>query len=240
MPYRRLPNTDAARLRALKTVLDSNEIYTVRNRFIDWQTINRAQPAYDRLLTAAEQYRLSYAAQMRGAGKIDKLQRNAQMYVSHFLQVLLMAVERGEIKRSALGLYGLDEKATSLPNMKSVAGLLKWGSMAVEGEKARVKQGGRPIYNPTVGMVSTHLDIFRDSYEQHKRLQERTAKAADNLKRIRPEVDSVLTDLWNQIEGHFKDEPPESRLDNCRKFGVVYYYRKGEKERAAQASESGA
>lgn len=232
MPYRRLPNTDAARLRALKTVLDSNEIYTVRNRFIDWQTINRAQPAYDRLLTASEQYRLSYAAQMRGTGKIDKLQRNAQMYVSHFLQVLLMAVERGEIKKSALKLYGLDEETTTLPHMKSIGGLLKWGAMAVEGEKARVKQGGRPIYNPTVGMVSTHLDIFRDSYEQHKRLQERTAKAAEALKQIRPEVDSVLCDLWNQIEKHFKDEPAEDRLDKCRKLGVVYYYRKNEKSSA--------
>ena len=230
MPYRRLPNTDAARLRALKTVLDSNEIYTVRNRFIDWQTINRAQPAYDRLLTATEQYRLSYAAQMRGTGKSDKLQRNAQMYVSHFLQVLLMAVERGEIKKSALKLYGLDEDTTTLPNMKNIGGLLKWGTMAVEGEKTRVKQGGRPIYNPTIGMVSTHLDIFRDCYEQQKRLQERTALAAENLKKVRPEVDNVLCELWKQIEQHYKDEPADERLEKCRKLGVVYYYRKNEKE----------
>lgn len=67
MPYRRLPKTDAARLRALKTLLDNNEIYTVRNRFIDWKTLNRAQPAYDKLLTASEQYKVSYAAQLRGA-----------------------------------------------------------------------------------------------------------------------------------------------------------------------------
>lgn len=228
MPYRRLPNTDAARLRALKTVLDSNDIYTVRNRFIDWKTINSAQPAYDRLLTAAEQYRLSYAAQLRGAGKLDKLQRNAQMYVSHFMQVLRMAVERGEIKKQALGLYGLDPEAQTLPNIKTVGGLLKWGEAVVNGEKARVKQGGRPIYNPTIGMVSTHLDIFKENYEQHRRLRERTLKAADDLKRIRPEVDAVLTELWNQIEAHFKDEPADVRLDSCRKFGVVYYYRKNE------------
>ena len=228
MPYRRLPKTDAARLRALKTVLDSNDIYTVRNRFIDWQTINRAQPAYDRLLTASEQYRLTYAAQLRGTGKIDRLQHNALMYVSHFLQVLMMAVERGEIKKSALRLYGLDEDAKSLPNMRSAADLLKWGKLAVEGEKNRVKAGGRPIYNPTIGMVATHVDIFSDVYGQQKRLRKRTAKALENLKMIRPEVDSVLLELWNQIEAHFKDEPPETRFDLCRKFGVVYYYRKNE------------
>ena len=228
MPYRRLPNTDAARLRALKTILDSNEIYTVRNRFIDWQTINRAQSAYDKLLTASEQYRLTYAAQLRGVGKISKLQRNAAMYVSHFMQVLLMAVERGEIKRSSLKLYGMEEGASTLPNMKSSRSLLDWGKRVVEGEKARVKQGGRPIYNPTIGMVGTHLDIFRDCYEQHKRLKENTARVWESLKNVRPEADEVILDLWNQIENHFKDEPAETRFDLCRKLGVVYYYRKNE------------
>lgn len=228
MPYRRLPKTDAARLRALKTVLDSNDLYTVRNRFVDWQTINRARPAYDRLLTASEQYRLACSARVRGVGKIDKLQRNASMYVSHFLQVLMMAVERGEIKRSALKLYGMDEGTSTLPNMKSIGGLLRWGRLAVEGEKARVKQGGRPIYNPTIGMVSTHIDIFNDCYQQQKRLKDNIERALESLKRIRPEVDDVILELWNQIEAHFKDEPPETRFDMCRKFGVVYYYRKGE------------
>ena len=95
MPYRRLPKTDAARLKALKTLLNNNDIYTVRNRFIDWQTLNRAQPAYDRLLTAYEQYRVCLQAQTRSSGRFDKLQHKASVYVSHFLQVLLMAVERG-------------------------------------------------------------------------------------------------------------------------------------------------
>lgn len=228
MPYRRLPNTDASRLRALKTLLDSNDIYTVRNRFIDWKTLNRAQPAYDKLLTASEQYRLCYAAQLRNTGKGDKLQRNATMYVSHFLQVLMMSVERGEIKKSSLKLYGLEEDSNALPNIKNVSGLLEWGRLAVEGEKARIKKGGRPIYNPTIGMVSTHLDIFRENNEQQKRLQDRTAQALENLKKIRPEVDGVLLELWNQIEANFKNEPPEVRFTECRKYGVVYYYRRKE------------
>ena len=98
MPYRRLPKTDAARLKALKTLLDNNEIYTVRNRFIDWQTLNKAQPAYDRLLTACEQYRLTMAAQIRNRNKMERSMQLAQVYVSHFIRVLLMSVERGEIK----------------------------------------------------------------------------------------------------------------------------------------------
>ena len=124
MPYRRLPKTDTARLKALKTLLDNNDTYTVRERFIDWKTINKAQPAYDKLLTASEQSKVNLKAQTRFTGKIDKLQKNAMMYLSHFLQVLFLAVERGEIKRSCLTLYGLDEEASAVPHLKTIDGLL--------------------------------------------------------------------------------------------------------------------
>ena len=228
MPYRRLPKTDAARLRALKTLLDNNDIYVVRNRFLDWKTLNRAQPAYDRLLTANEQFRVSSQAQTRHTAKLERLQRNATIYVSHFVQVLLMSVDRGETKRQLLPLYGLEEDATTVPNIKTLDRLVEWGEKIVEGEKERIKKGGRPIYNPSIGMVSTHLDIFREAYEQQRRLQQRTQKVVDDLQAIRPEVDEILLDLWNQIEKHFENEPPEVRFAECRKFGVVYYYRRHE------------
>ena len=228
MPYRRLPKTDAARLRALKTLLDNNDVYVVRNRFLDWKTLNRAQPAYDRLLTANEQYRVSSQAQTRHTAKLEKLQRNATIYVSHFVQVLLMSVERGETKRQLLPLYGLEADTTTVPNIKTLERLLEWGDKIVAGEKERIKKGGRPIYNPSIGMVSTHLDIFREAFEQQRRLQQRTQKVVADLQAIRPEVDDILLELWNQIEKHFENEPPEVRFAECRKFGVVYYYRRHE------------
>lgn len=229
MPYRRLPKTDAARLRALSTLLNNSDIYMARNRFIDWKTINRARPAYDRLYTACEQYKLCITTQARHSARIGKLQRNALMYISHFLQVLFMSVERGEIKKASLRLYGLDETATALPYMKTAESLLEWGRRIIAGEKARIKNGGRAIYNPTIGMVSTHYDIFRDIYEQLKNIQSRTSRANSAIQAMRAEVDDILLDLWNQIERHYESEPPEVRYQECRKLGVVYYNRKGDK-----------
>ena len=137
MPYRRLPKTDTARLKALKTVLENNAIYTVRNRFIDWQTLNRAQPAYDRLLTATEQYRLTLATQVRNGKKIERYQRTALMYVSHFIQVLFMSVERGEIKKQVLPLYGFTADTMTLPKLNTPENLLEWGQKIAEGEQQR-------------------------------------------------------------------------------------------------------
>lgn len=228
MPYRRLPKTDAARLKALKTLLDNNDTYTVRDRFIDWKTINDAQPAYDKLLTAYEQNRMNVKAQSRFTAKIDKLQKNAYMYVSHFLQVLFLAVERGEVKRQHLLLYGLQEDSSTVPNIKTVDGLLEWGQKVIDGEKARLKKGGRPIYNPTIGMVSTHYDIYKDIIERQRALVLKSNRSLERLQELRPKVDEVLLELWNQIEQHFASEPPETRFNHCREYGVVYYYRRHE------------
>lgn len=228
MPYRRFPKTDAARLRALKTLLDNNEIYVVRNRFIDWQTLNRAQPAYDRLLTACEQYKLALAAQTRNRHKMERSMQLAQMYVSHFIKVLLMSVERGEIKKQHLPLYGFAEEDSNVPLLNTVNTIKEWGQKIIEGEKARLKKGGRPIYNPSIGMVSTHYDIFVTASTQQNELQERTKKAGAEVAKLRPEVDAILQDLWNQIEKHYEGEPPEVRFKKCREFGIIYYYRRHE------------
>lgn len=228
MPYRRLPKTDSARLKTLKTLLDNDDIYTVRNRFVDWKTLNEAKTAYERLQTAVDQYRISFQAQTRHSTRMDKLQRNATIYVSHFLQVLLMSVERGEIRRATLSLYGLDQQATGIPNIKTIAGLLEWGQKAITGEKARMKAGGRPIYNPPIGVVTTHIEIFKEFYGQQQQLMQRTKQNLEDLSQLRPVVDEIIFQLWNQIEAHFQSEPPEVRFAKCRKLGVIYYYRKNE------------
>lgn len=228
MPYRRLPKTDAARLKAFKTLLNNSDIYTVRNRFLDWGLLNRAQPLYERLLTATEQHRVTLAAQTRNSGKSVALQRRATMYVSHFMQVLLMTVERGEIKRNQMQLYGLPDDITAIPNIKTQETLIEWGTKVIDGEKRRIKAGGRPIYNPSIGMVSTHFDIFREAYETQKRLQQRTAKALADIAQLRPECDDLLLQLWNQIEEHFANLDWNERVQECRKLGLVYYYRRHE------------
>ena len=47
---------------------------------------------------------------------------------------------------------------------------------------------------------------------------------------MRREADSLILDLWNQIEEKFSGiEPADKRLDLCRSYGVVYYYRTSEK-----------
>jgi hypothetical protein len=228
MPYRRLPKTDLARLKALKVVLENNDVYTATNRIIDWKTLNKAQPAYDKLFDACQLYNISMSNQVMRSTKIAQLQKNAELYLSHFVQVLYMSIERGEIKDSYLQLYGLTPGSYILPNLKTCEGLVEHGPKIIAGEKMRIKNGGMPIYNPTIAKVAVHFDIFNEAYSNRKLLQNRTALALSRVSALREEVDKVILDIWNQVEKAFINLSPERRFEECRKYGVVYYYRRNE------------
>ena len=104
------------------------------------------------------------------------------------------------------------------------------GPQIIAGEKERVKHGGKPIYNPSIGMVATHFDIYNEAYTAQRKLQERTNKDNQVMAKLRPTIDELILELWNVIEAHFANLPPKERYDQCRKFGVIYYYRRNEQK----------
>jgi len=97
-----------------------------------------------------------------------------------------------------------------------------------KGEKERIKQGGNPISNPSIGMVATHFDIYNDAYTAQRKLRDRTNKDNKIMAELRPTIDDLILELWNVIEAHFANLPPKERYEQCSKFGVIYYYRKNE------------
>lgn len=105
------------------------------------------------------------------------------------------------------------------------------GAKIIDGETRRLSQGGTPIYNPTIAKVKVHYDIFMDSGERQKEYQEATARSLEALSSMRAEADELILDIWNQVERKFEAvSPNEKRLDLCRSYGLVYYYRTGEKQ----------
>lgn len=155
--------------------------------------------------------------------------KTARLYISHFIQVLNLAVLRDEIKPAHKALYGLPESNT-VPDLLSEAAMVEWGRKIIDGEKRRTAQGGIPIYNPTIARVKVHYDIFLDSYERQKNYQALTTRSLDELASMRDRADELILDIWNQVEAKYQDVTPnEVRLDKCRDYGLIYYYRSGEK-----------
>lgn len=229
MPYRRLPKTDAARIKALESLTDNNEVYTVNGRFIDRGLLAEAQKLYAQLNDAQMQYKLSMRTQVRYSRRMTGLHHHAMTYLSHFLQVLFLAVERGEIREEELTAYGLSGDSRVVPYLKTAEAVMQWAPKVIQAEKNRVRKGGKAILTPSIGQVMTHFDVFKGMYEAQRQYQTRTQNALAEVTALRPEADRIILALWNQIEKHFEKEPPETRFDLCRSFGVIYYYRRHEK-----------
>nr|WP_302829276.1 hypothetical protein [uncultured Bacteroides sp.] len=231
MPYRRLPNTDQARIRALKAVVVKGDIYNVYDLAVSLKTLTDARNFLMKFEAAQAYYAECYERQAKAGRKHQANVKTARLYISHFIQVLNLAVIRSEVRISHKEYYGLDAKNNNVPDLSAETSLAEWGRKIIDGESKRISQGGIPIYNPTIAKVRVHYDIFMESYERQKSLQASTARSLEALSAMRADADGLILDIWNQVEKKFEEVlPNEKRLDLCRDYGVIYYYRTGEKQ----------
>lgn len=233
MPYRRLPKTDQARLRALRKAVDSSIDNGIFTNVLSHNTYYRAKTFLERFTREVAMYKKCVAEQStkRGNEKYEAALKRARMYVSHFIQVLSMSIMRGEIARNKRSYYGLPEDEDTVPNLFSESAVLEWGVKIMEGEKRRQKEGGVPIYNPTMGRVSVVFDLFKEMYDRQAQLQQRTNEALKNISDMRFEGDEIILEAWSEIEKAFASFPADIRLKKCAEYGIIYYTRVDRKKR---------
>ena len=239
MPYRRLPNTDQARIRALRMAVDScvqGGIYTNTLKHNTYATAKNFLEKFEREVAAYKKC-VSEQSSKRGNAKYEAAFKSARMYVVHFLQVLSMSVMRGEIARAKRAYYGLSVEDDSLPTITLETSVLEWSKKIVDGERKRQGEGGVPIYNPTMGRVSVACDLFREMYEKQQRLQQSTAEALQRVAAMRAECDEIVLNVWQEIETAFAALEGEERLKKCAQYGIIYYTRPDRKKKSQQIDE---
>lgn len=230
MPYRRLPNTDLARIRALRALADKGDAYDTYHPVVSLKTLTAIRNFLPKFEAARTYYAECYARQAKSAPAHQRNVRMARLYISHFIQVLNLAMIRNEVRPAQRELYGLEHLKHTLPDLASEAALAEWGRKIIEGEGKRIALGGIPIYNPTIAKVKVHYDLFMDSYAKQKELQSLTSRSLQALASLRSEADRLILDAWNQVEKAFESVfPNERRLAQCRDYGLIYYYRTNEK-----------
>ncbi len=228
MPYRRLPNTDQARLRALKAVILRCDGQAFGKEVVAFSTVLDAKNFYRIFDNQLSQYQKTFENQVTANKQYQQIVQNARMYISHFIQVLNLAVIRGEIKAENKLLYHLDPQTNQVPDLSNDTAILEWGKYIIDGENERIRNGGVQIYNPTITKVKVHYEIFKEYNTTHKIHQNVTNRNRNELVELRKRCDEIILDIWNQVEEKFKEEEPYTRLKKCQEYGVVYYYRKGE------------
>ena len=227
MPYRRLPKTDQARIRALKAAVDSSVKGGVFTKVLSHDTYHRAKQLLENFSREVSAYKRCVTEQSskKGNEQYDAALKKARMYVSHFIQVLSMSIIRGEIARGKRSYYGLPENEDTVPNLFSEASVLEWGQRVIAGEQRRQSEGGIPIYNPTMGRVSVVFEIFKEMHDRQHMLQNRTTEALANISNMRHKVDELIFEVWSEVEAAFASLSGDTRIKRCSEYGVIYYYR---------------
>jgi hypothetical protein len=230
MPYRRLPNTDQARLRALEKSYNAF-VYEGSTRIpFSENSLQQLQVFLPKFQHALVNLDAARTNQIKKNKEYIEISRKARMYISHYIQVMNMAISRNELKAGVRSFYELDNFENTLPPLTSDKELLKWGKTIIEGDIKRIMNGGTPFYNPSIAVVKVHYEKFVEAYRFQKNLQIITDRHSTLVNDLRTEADLIIQQVWNEIEETFSIGSEQFKRDNASKYGVVYVFRKHEIE----------
>jgi len=238
MPYRRLPNTDAARIRAMRIALEKGRDVPPMQMAYSPKNIVRLQGFLPRFENMIQLQRQSYASQFSRSKDYADIIRKARLYLTHFVREMNMAIMRGDLPAETRAFYGLATNESAVPSLTTENELITWGKRIIEGEEYRIRKGGSPITNPTIAVVKVRYQNFLEAWNFQKTGARRTLGYTEKNYELRKEADDIITQIWNEVENTHSTLPEDKRMAESENYGIVYFYRKNELNRTAQDSES--
>jgi hypothetical protein len=227
MPAKKLPDTDEGRMQALeailsqeekeeKNVLSLKEIHDLRNCRI----------AYEGAYMCARQ-----AADDEAGSAKNYLQlfQNARLYISHFIQVLYLATVRNEVKAENLAFYGLEfSDDFTVPDLSTEEAIIEWGERLINGEAMRISQGGTAIYNPAIGKLKVHYDLFKEAVHCLKIYRQNAIRTQETLEDLRDKAAGLIWTAWTKVEFACGALPIGERKSRYLDYGIRFYHNTGE------------
>jgi hypothetical protein len=235
MPYRRLPNTDTARIRAMKIALEKGKELPPHKMAFSSKTLVRLQAFLPQFEHGIYLQRQSSSFQNSRSKNYNDAERKARIYLTHFIRVMNMAIFRGDLPFETRAFYGLPTNESLLPSLSTENELVSWGKRIIEGEELRIKRGGSPITNPTIAVVKVRFEQFLEALTYNQTLAKKAQNYAIRNCEMRKEADTLILSIWNEVETSFSKLAEEARRKECEVYGMIYFYRKGELEKAAVA-----
>ena len=235
MPYRRLPNTDTARIKAMKTALEKGKELPPNKLAFSSKTIVRLENFLPIFEHNFKLYRQALSSQNKKGKDYNESIRKARIYLTHFVRVMNMAILRGELPAETRAFYGLATDESTVPSFNTENELMSWGRRIIEGEEFRIKKGASPITNPTIAVVKVRFENFIEAWTYHNTLAKKTSDYTVKNNDLRQEADEIILQLWNEVENFHNLLPEVIRKQLNEEYGLVYFYRKGELEKVTEA-----
>ncbi|MBA7559557.1 hypothetical protein ES708_01172 [subsurface metagenome] len=230
MPYRRLPNTDNSRLKTLQTALSKGKEIPPFKLAFTQKSLQKTQTFLTRFEKAIILHKQAQSRQVENNKKYQKVLKKAKLFISHFIQVMNMAITRSELPASTRTSFGINEKDKALPAFGSEKDISYWGKKLLDVESFRILQRQTPITNPTIAVVKVRYEQFLEAHRFQQILKLRNSLTLEKLSALRDEADEIILSIWNEVESSYKDLPDNLKRERAKEYGLVYIYRKNEKD----------
>ena len=228
MPYRRLPNTDSARLKSVKSAYEKGKDLPPFKLAFSPNSFRKIQATLPQFENAISEHKNSLNLQAEKNKEYQKRLKKVRLYISHFIQVVNMAISRGDLVPETRNYFGLEEDEKKVPSLSTEEDVIKWGKQLINGEQQRRNKGLNPVTNPTIAVLKVHFDKFMEYHNYQKSLKARSQRAQDELHVRRSAVDAIIQHIWNEVEHTYSDLPEEMRREKATEYGLIYVFRKNE------------
>jgi len=228
MSAKKLPETDEDRLNILQAILEQEEINEEPDKIlsaIEFQELRLLTNSFEATNSVFNQ---TIADIERAKNQYRDLFKNAQLYISHFIQVLFLTVIRNEIKAENLALYGFQGNNPVLPDLSTEEAVLKWGENLMRGETERTYRGGIPLYNPAIAKVKVHYELFKESIYSLTIYKKNLLRLQNNMEEMRKKADDFILDIWNKVEDKYSKVSSEKQTLRFNAYKIQFLYKKGE------------
>ena len=228
MPAKKLPDTDEARIKALETIIRIEENAKEKSTL----SLKEIQDLKSFLLTYERSHfcvKQALDDEVSAENHCLQLFQKAQLYISHFIQVLYLTVVRQEIKAENMAYYGLEYSDNfTLLDLSTEKALMEWGERLINGEALRTSQGGTPIYNPAITKVKVYYDLYKEATYSLKIYRQNTNRYRESHESLHDKADSLIWTAWTKVEFAFGALPPTERDDKYSEYEIQFYYQTGE------------
>ena len=128
MPYRRLPNTDSARLKSLKSAHEKGRDLPPFKLAFSPTSFRRIQSVLPVFEHAIFEHKNSLNIQAEKNKEYQKRLKKVRLYISHFIQVVNMAISRCDLVPDTRSYFKLDEEEKKVPSLSTEEEVISWES----------------------------------------------------------------------------------------------------------------
>jgi hypothetical protein len=239
MPYRRLPNSIPSVLRTLQVARDkykntpnAADRAISAEQFAKLTDTGSPESFLTRFQKEVTDVDLALAAQAPLTGDLSVKGARATMLVSHFHQVLDLAIARGVFPEGVRRYYGREVSATKGPALATQQEALEEAQKIVDGEAARAAaEGGAYVAMamPSAVQVQEALTAYGGTLAASRAATEKTDREREEAGALYPEAQALAVDICDTVEFFYRKDPSAgSRRVKCRRWGVVYVFGEGE------------